>query len=322
MREMIRGLTGQLAWAAAARPEGPSLDPAEVLVCGMGGSAISGEVASVAANRRVTVHRSYGLPAWAAVSRPLVAIVSYSGTTEESLDAHATAVDLGLDVVTLTSSGPVGAEVAHLTVPGGLQPRAAFGYLGGGLLQLLHAVGAADDPTPSLSEAGDVVSMLLGGALDGPGAVLAADLADELSDRFPLIYGAPGLTGVAAYRWKTQLNENAKAPAATSLVPELDHNELAGWRGAPAEARCAIVALRDADEDARIAARHELTRELTLAPTVGEVWSQGESPLARLLSLTTIGDLVSLFIAERADVDPVEVDVLTTLKRRMGALSR
>ena len=321
MRDMVKGLPGQLAWALEARPTGPDLGPDEVLVCGMGGSGISGDVAAVAGGRRVTVHRSYGLPAWAADARPLVAVVSYSGATEESLDACRAAMDLGLDVVTLTSSGPIGDELAHLTVPGGLQPRAAFGYLGGGLLQLLHAVGAGDDPTPALAEAASIVTTLLGSDLDGPGAVLAADLATELVDRFPLVYGSPGLTAVAAYRWKTQLNENAKAPAATSVLPELDHNELAGWRGAPAESRCAIVALRDRDEHPRIGARHELTRELTPAPTVGEVWSQGDSPLARLLSLTTVGDLVSLFVAEEAGIDPVEVDVLTTLKRRMEALS-
>lgn len=320
MRSMIAGLPGQLAWAADATPEGPTITPAEVLVCGMGGSGISGDVAAVVTGRRVTVHKSYGLPGWAADARPLVAVVSYSGATEESLDALAAATELGLDVVSVTSSGPIGGERAHLTVPGGLQPRAAFGYLGGGLLKLLSAVGAADDPTPDLREASELVQGLLGDDLAGPGGTLAADIAAELADRFPLVYGATGLTGVAAYRWKTQLNENAKAPAATSVLPELDHNELAGWRGAPAERRCAIVALRDRDEHPRVAARFEITRELTPTPTVGEVWSQGGSRLARLLSLTTIGDLVSLFIAEHDDVDPVEVDVLTTLKRRMGAL--
>ena len=87
MRDMVKGLPGQLAWALEARPTGPDLGPDEVLVCGMGGSGISGDVAAVAGGRRVTVHRSYGLPAWAADARPLVAVVSYSGATEESLDA-------------------------------------------------------------------------------------------------------------------------------------------------------------------------------------------------------------------------------------------
>lgn len=317
MRETIAGLPAQLAWARDVEVTAPPLAAPEVLVCGMGGSGIAGDVAAVAAGRRVTVHRAYGLPEWAATVRPLVAVVSYSGRTEESLDAFAAAVDLGLDVVTVTASGPIADEVAHLTVPDGLQPRGAFGYLGGGLLRLLAAAGAADDPRRGLDEAATVAADLLGDDLDGPGARLAADLAEALVDRFPLVYGARGLTAVAAYRWKCQLNENAKAPAATSVLPEADHNELAGWRGAPAEARCAIVALRDRDEHPRTAVRFDLTRELTPTPTVGEVWSQGDHLLARLYSLTAVGDVVSLLVAERDGIDPVEIDVLIELKHRL-----
>lgn len=317
MREMIAGLPAQLAWARDVEVEAPNLAASEILVCGMGGSGISGDVAVVAAGRRVTVHRGYGMPAWAGRARPLVAVVTYSGRTEESLDALTAATDLGLDVVTVTASGPIADEVAHLTVPDGLQPRAAFGYLGGGLLRLLAAAGAADDPRSGLDEAAAITSDLLGEDLDGPGARLAADLAETLADHFPLLYGAPGLTAVAAYRWKCQLNENAKTPAATSVLPEADHNELAGWRGGPAETRCAIVALRDRDEHPRTALRFDLTRDLTPVPTVGEVWSHGDHPIARLYSLTTIGDVVSLLVAERDGVDPDEIDVLITLKHRL-----
>ena len=322
MRGMIASLPGQLRWAADADVVGPALDAHEVLVCGMGGSGIAGDVARVVSDRRVTVHKDYGLPAWAGDARPLVAVVSYSGATEESLDALATALEWGLDVVTVSTDATPGGSRAHLQVPGGLQPRAAIGHLAGGLLRLLHAVGAAADPRPGLAEAESVVAELLGRGLDGTAVPLARDLAAELAGRIALVHGSEGLTGVAAYRWKCQIHENAKAPAVASLLPELDHNELAGWRGAPAEARWAVVALRDEHEHPRVALRYALTRELAPVPTVGEVWSQGDGALARVLSLTTVGDLVSLFLAEYDDVDPVQVDVLTTLKRRLGDVPR
>lgn len=315
---MIKGLPAQLAWSADATVTADHLGAGEILVCGMGGSGVSGDVAAaVTPSTRITVSKDYGLPPWARTARPLVAIVTYSGQTEESISAFTLAKEWGLDTVSVTSTGPLGGENAHLTIPGGLQPRAAFGYLSAGLLRLLHAVGAVLDPRPAIREAEGVASLLLGADLDGPGVDLATDLAAALEGRIPLVHGSGGVAGVAAYRWKTQVNENAKVPAVSNLLPELDHNELAGWRGADQEKRFAIVQLRDRDENPRVARRFDLTRELLAAPTVGRVWSQGDEPLSRLFSLTVMGDLVSLFLAELAEVDPVEVDVLTTLKQRL-----
>lgn len=318
MRAMIASLPEQLAWALDADVAGPTLDAPEIVVCGMGGSGISGDVLAVVAGRRVTVHKDYGLPDWVADVRPLVVGVSYSGRTEETLDALASARALGLDVVTISTGSAIGdiGSLAHVRVPDrGLQPRAAIGYQSGALLRLMHAVGAIDDPTDQLAEAIEVVRLLLGDALDGPGMALADDIAGALAGRTPLIRVGGGVPAAAAQRWKGEIHENAKLPAAVSLLPELDHNELAGWR--PDTAGWGIVALRDAADHPRVALRHDLSRDLTPAPTVAEVWSQGDSPLARLFSLTTIGDLTSLRMAERDGVDPVEIDVLITLKQRL-----
>ncbi len=315
---MIKGLPAQLAWAADVSVNVEPIPASEILVCGMGGSGVAGDVAAaVNPSVRISVVKDYTLPEWAREARPLVAVATYSGETEETLAAREQATTWGLDTVTITSSGPLGGEAAHLTIPGGLQPRAAFGYLSAGLLRLLHAVGAVDDPRPAIAEAELTTALLLGRDLDGPGAALATDLAAALEGRIPLIQGSAGVPGVAAYRWKTQVNENAKVPAISNVLPELDHNELAGWRHADQERRISIVQLRDKGEHPRVARRFDLTRQLTLPPTVGQVWSQGDGLLARLFSLTVVGDLVSLFLAEIADVDPIAVDVLTTLKQRM-----
>lgn len=318
MREMIAGLPGQFAWVVDGTPDATPVPGADVVVVGMGGSGIAGDAARVVApERRIDVVKAYRLPTWVAAARPVVVAVSYSGETEETRSALAEAQGLGLPTMTITSSGPLGGEVGHLTVPGGLQPRAAFGFLIGGLLRLLHAAGLIHDPRPALEETADLVGMLLGADLGGPAGALAHDLADALLGRLPFVYGSPGVSGVAAYRWKTQVNENAKLPAASGLLPELDHNELAGWRGSDQERRIGIVHLRDRDEHPQVVRRFAETASLTGGATVGEVVSQGSSRLARLLSLTTVGDLVSLFLAERDAVDPVEVDVLIELKRRL-----
>lgn len=323
---MTARLGEQLAWAG--RIEVPPVPAAtEALVCGMGGSGIGGDFAAALADlegRRVAVHKSYGLPAWARSMRPLVVAVSYSGNTEETLSAFDAARDAGLDLVAVTSGGAL-AEVAHsegrpvISVPGGLQPRAALGYLLGSVLRALAAAGILADPTADLEEAAGVASALSGPS--GAAEALARDLAEGLDGRIVAVYGATGLTAPVAQRWKTQINENGKWPAWWALFPELDHNEIVGWSGRPDLARrVGVVALRDRDEPPPVSARFRLTEEVTAATVtwVGEVHAQGSSPLARMMSLTAVGDLVSLELARLAGVDPVPVDVIEDLKRRLS----
>ena len=144
------------------------------------------------------------------------------------------------------------------------------------------------------------------------------DLADGLSGRISLIYGSNGLTAPVAQRWKTQINENGKRPAFWSLLPELDHNEIVSWSALETLTRrsVGIVLLRDRDEHPQVRRRFSLTTSLISGsvPVVGEVWSQGESRLARIAGLALIGDLVSVYLAEQEGIDPVPVEVIENLK--------
>lgn len=330
MRDLIATLPDQLRWAADLDVEPLSTRASEVLVTGMGGSGIAGAVASVvgeAAGVRVTVHGSYGLPAWAGTAAPLVLAVSHSGDTEETLDGVAAAAESRLDVAVVTTGGRLAgiagaAGWPTIEVPPGPQPRAAVGYLSGGVLRLLQAAGLLPDQAPALREAAQVVEMLLGDG-SGPGAALAEDLADALAGRFAVVYGGHGVGAVAANRWKTQLNENGKAAASWSELPELDHNEIEGWKAFPDLAlnRVGVVFLHSGDEHPRIALRSRITRELIedRVGIAGEVHARGEHPLARLFSLILVGDLVSVAVAERAGTDPMPVEVITDLKRRLAA---
>jgi glucose/mannose-6-phosphate isomerase len=203
-----------------------------------------------------------------------------------------------------------------LLVPPGPQPRAAAGYLAGAVLRLLEAGGVLQGTASALEEAADVVASLL----DGPAVELADELADALTGRIVIVYGAGPLTAAAAGRWKTQINENAKAPAWWGTLPELDHNEIVGWgSGADVRDTVGVVFLEDPDDHPRTRMRADLTAELMDGIRIaGRVGTRGAGPLARLFSLVAVGDLLSVVLAERRGVDPVPVEVIENLKRRLA----
>jgi glucose/mannose-6-phosphate isomerase len=154
---------------------------------------------------------------------------------------------------------------------------------------------------------------------DGAEDCEAKTLARALHDSVPVIAGA-GLTTPIAYRWKTQFNENAKIPAFTHELPELDHNEVVGWQGAEAFGRFAAIFLDDSDTHPRVQERIALSRELIGDHATGTylVKSRGHTTVERVLSLVLLGDLVSLYVAVLRGTDPTPVDVLETLKQRLA----
>jgi len=323
MWEMLAGLSDQYRWAAELDP--PPMPRAEtVLVCGMGGSGISGDLtAAVIPSALVAVNKGYSLPGWAARLRPLVIAVSYSGNTEETRSVVEEARALELPVAMVAGGGALGdladeRDVPIVRVPTGLQPRAALGYLTGGVLRLLESAGVTEQQTDALHEAASVVGELWGDGRTGPAGQLAMDLAEGLAGRISVIYGSSGLTAPVAQRWKTQINENGKRPAFWSVLPELDHNEIVGWSALEALTRrsVGIVLLRDREEHPQVQRRFPLTTSLISGsvPVIGEVWTQGESRLARIAGLALVGDMVSVDLAEQEGIDPVPVDVIEHLK--------
>jgi glucose/mannose-6-phosphate isomerase len=207
-----------------------------------------------------------------------------------------------------------------MQVPGGFQPRAAIGYMVGATLRILESANAVPDQRLAFVEAIELAERAV-----APGSAAWEDarkVADGLRGRIPIIYGSTGLTAPVAQRWKTQINENAKVPAWWSLLPELDHNEITGWETMPELTResLGIAALRDRDDHRRIESRLAHTTRLTqdAVPWAAEVHSSGDSLLARLVSLTVVGDLVSLMMAEDAGTDPVPVETIERLKRLLA----
>ena len=301
-----------------------------VIVCGMGGSAIGADVARACVVARLAVPfevvRGYELPAWASPST-LVVGVSYSGDTEETLFCVRGALARECRVVAVASGGELAALARERTLPlvavsGGLQPRAALGHLVAALAALLERVGLVEGFGEQVAEASELARRLaaeLAAVVPEPDN-LAKRLARRLQGRVALIYGA-ALAAPAARRWKTQINENANAAAFFAELPELNHNESSGWTADPAvSSSMHIVLLDDRLAAAPLRRRVALTRELVSAYAAGVdvVESAGESPLARLISLSTVGDHTSLYLALLYGVDPAAVEAIAWFKRRMA----
>lgn len=337
MGEAIEGLPDQwreaesIARTAEVKIEGT---PENVVILGLGGSAIGGDLVRAllapTAGIPIQVVRGYDLPAYVS-GKSLVIASSYSGNTEETLTTAALAEERGARLVAITTGGELGKRAAEkgwpmIRIPGGLSPRAAIGYSFVPLLVLMERLGIAGPLGEDLAEAAGVLEAQRDRyGLDVPyDENPAKQIALAFKGKLPLVYGAQGPSGVAAYRWKTQINENSKAPATWNEFPELNHNETVGWETPDEVTRAMeVVVLRDRRDNPRVQARIEVTtREIMEARVSGirELWAEGESAVARLFSLIYPGDFVSYYLAVLYRVDPTPVRMIDLLKNRLAAL--
>jgi glucose/mannose-6-phosphate isomerase len=302
---------------------------AGLVVAGMGGSAIGGALARAAlgdhASRPIFVTRAYGLPTWTTPDT-MVLCASYSGDTEETLACYESAGALGARRTVVTTGGRL-AEMARadgvpvIPLPGGFQPRAAVAYMIVAALEVAALCGAGPRLTPEIDVAASHIEQLVAEwGPDAPEDSLAKELARGLLGSTPVIAGA-GLTTPIAYRWKTQINENAKQPAFWHELPELDHNEIVGWEGAPDVGRFAAVFLDDSDTHPRVKERMEITERLIADNAVASfrIQTRGETAIERVISLVLLGDLVSIYLAALRGVDPGPVRVIDELKAALAA---
>lgn len=301
-----------------------------VVVAGMGGSAIGGDVLRCCLSTRksvpVLVSRDYRLPGF--VGRDsLVLAVSYSGNTEETISAFENARAKGARIIAVTTGGHLGslaekAGIPLITIPAGLPPRAALGYLFTPLALMAEMAGLADGIRDEIRETAAVLKEIREElcADDPDGSNSAFELALELKDCIPVIWAAGSDLEVAAMRWKGQINENAKAPAYYNCFPELNHNEFTGLEGPEMlTKRIAVIILRGGNEHPRIGRRMDITREI-LNDRITKfltVKARGRSRMAQLFSLIYTGDFVSTYLAAIYGVDPVPVNLIEALKKRL-----
>jgi glucose/mannose-6-phosphate isomerase len=302
--------------------------PGGLLVCGMGGSAVGGDLAAAAAGDRATrpirTLRHYGIEPWT-TGDTLVLCASYSGDTEETLASFEAAGAAGAQRVALTTGGAL-AEAARaedvpvIGVPSGMQPRASVVYMTIAALECAAACGAAPGLHTEIDSAGALLTELAGEW--GPGSAPDSEakaLAHHLHGKLPTVYGSAS-TVATARRWKTQLNENAKAAAWFSELPEADHNEICGFERGRERAPLAGVFLEDSDQHPRVRERVELTCRLAHDAGVetARVMARGDNAVERVLSLVLLGDLVSVYLAVLEGVDPTPVVAIDRLKADLG----
>lgn len=298
-----------------------------VLICGMGGSAVAGDlIASTYYERTrvpLMVHRGYYLPGWAD-DHTLALLMSYSGETEETLTAAMQALEREAPAIAVTSGGKLDTwyngkhGVPVLPIPGGLQPRMALLHMLIPAVVILSRLGVIPPQEQELDAARDaiVAAVECYGPARPTDANPAKQLAERLYDKVPVIYGAEVTAGVA-FRWKCQFNENAKQPSFWAALPEMNHNEIVGWEQAgPFGDQAQVVMLRDPRQHRQVERRLALTREIIKGGVtdVLTIEGEGESPLARVLDLVLLGDYVSLYSACLRRVDPEPVDSIGILK--------
>jgi len=293
-----------------------------IVVLGMGGSAIGGDILQALSleksKKPVFVNRDYTIPTWIG-KNSLVIAVSYSGNTEETLSALEMAKNLGATVWGISSGGALSERVGenYLKIPSGIPPRAALGYTLAPVLALLEKRNLIDFSPEEKEETLRVLEEIKTENISGGPAKL---LAEQIKGFIPLVYGPGALGGVAARRWKCQINENSKAPSFWGEYPELNHNEMVGWEE-PKELlqKIRIVHLLDYAAHPRNQKRMEITGELLQKKgiKVSLVPSRGKYPLTRVLSLIFFGDFVSYYLATSYGVDPVPVELIESLKEEL-----
>lgn len=327
-------LPDQVATASAAARAAdlslPTHDEIEnVVVLGMGGSGIAGDVVREVAGPfmpvPVVVHKGYGIPNFINEGS-LVFAVSFSGNTEETVEAAIEAAATGGRVITVSHGGELQSlseqwGAPHLSIADGIpMPRAGLGALSIPLLIVLERMelfpGASswiEAAIVQLEKRRDELVLD-----DNPAKALARRIGREL----PLVYGGGGLGGLAALRWKNQFNENAKVPAFWNQIPELCHNELCGWgqHGDVTRQVFRVINLRHDFEHPQVMRRFGLVDELVdeVVAGIDEVRAEGEGPLAQAFDLILFGDFTSLYLALQEDVDPGPVPALDWIKEQVA----
>lgn len=294
-----------------------------ILICGLGGSGIGGTIVSDVISSKVTIPiaatKDYSIPNFVN-EHTLVIANSYSGNTEETLYALKKCQARGAEIAVITSGGKL-KNIAEenkynkIIIPGNQPPRAMFGYAFSELFFMLNHYGIIGD---SFKSDFDKAITLL----DTEKADIkkqAIDLAKKMHKQTPVIYVAKGFEGVAV-RFRQQLNENSKMLGWHNVVPEMNHNELLGWR-TNVDA-LAVVYFRNKCDYNRNQIRIDINKKVIskFTSNITEIWSKGDSLIENSLYLISLGDWTSWYLSEMNNVDATEIDVIDYLKAELAKI--
>ena len=303
----------------------------QIVLCGMGGSAINGDLLRAYTARQVSlpveVVRHYSLPEYVG-KKTLAILCSYSGNTEETLSAYQEAKQRSAKMVAVTTGGALAQQcdrdgVPWMRIPGGYAPRAALGYSFMPLLVFFERWGLIKDQTRALKQTKKTLkASIRANSFTVPEKENPAkQLARKLFNKIPVIYADQEIFQPVAVRWRGQFNENAKTFVHTAVIPEMNHNEILGWENpATALKKFHAVYLTDEGYHPQIKKRFDIMKKI-LSPFTGdiiEVYSQGKGRLARMFSTINLGDFTSVYLAYLYGVDPTRIPAIDSLKEELA----
>lgn len=326
MKELITGFSNQLRHAleigANSSLQASAIEINNVMITGLGGSGIGGTIVSELVAGECTVpinsNKGYDLPNYIN-EKTLVICSSFSGNTEETLEAFHLARSKKAQIACVSSGGKLlelakNHKLNYIQLPEAESPRTMMGYSITQLLYFLNYYGLIGDSFVSqMNKAADLLD-----AKQDQIQADAAKIADHLEGKIPVIYACDGYSGMAI-RFRQQINENAKMLCWHHIVPEMNHNELVGWRSKNED--LAVIFFRNESDYVRNQKRLEINKEVISKYTssVMEYWSQGESMLERTFYFVNVGDHVSYILSQRNGVVAAEIDVIDMLK---GSLAK
>ncbi|MEO0206694.1 MAG: bifunctional phosphoglucose/phosphomannose isomerase [candidate division WOR-3 bacterium] len=293
----------------------------KVLICGMGGSGISGDIVSALYPEiNIIVNKDYQIPAYVD-KKTLGILVSYSGNTEETLHNFSILKKRGVSIAMISSDGKLMKEKAFLKIriPQGFPPRGALGYLFTPIPFLLYHTGLlARNPKMELAK----MALFLkkqAKSIEKKGRLLAKMFVGKI----PIIYANSNAFAVVAKRWQCQLNENSKVLCHINIIPEMNHNEVVGiGRPKSLNKDLMILFLNDPDAFVRNKLRVRIIKEIINKEIKGlkftEINPLGRNPLERVFSTIMLGDFLSLYLAQRTGIDPMPVRRIDYLKNRLS----
>jgi len=327
MLEHVLNLGNQLKTDLEVSQEFTSIDYDRILIVGMGGSGVAGDVLKLILNKHtnidVEVRKTYNLTKNHSSTRPFCLFISYSGNTEETLSAAQDAINENLEWSVISSGGEL-LELAtkynknFVKVPTGLQPRAAFGLMTKAVINFLpnsiksNFLNACDDAGNYLN---NLIEDVSNEVFD-----ISKNIANQIGTKTAVIYAGSELTYLVAQRWKTQINENSKSKAYVGFMPEIHHNEILSWEADQEGSKNNfILILLRGDDHKKIDNRFEFTKELIGSKVdILDVRNiSSENLIKDLLHLVLIGDLVSVELANQLKIDPFNIDAIENLKKKL-----
>ena len=329
MLDHVLNLGNQLSTDLVKSDNFPKFDYDRILVVGMGGSGIAGDVLKLILNKHssldIEVHKTYKITKNHIENQPLCLFISYSGNTEETVSALEEAIKADLEWCVISSGGTL-LEMAkenskpYIKVPSGLQPRAAFGLMTKAVANFTpESLGV--NVEQNCKDSGIYLNELLDNESENEIIKITKEIANNIGNKTVVIYGGTQLSYLVSQRWKTQINENAKSKSYVGYMPEVHHNEILSWEADKdgSKNNFHLIFLRDQNEHPKIKNRFEFTKEIIpKGIEITEIENiKSDNLIKELFHLVLIGDLISVFMADNLNVDPYDIDSIENLKNML-----